>query len=579
MKFIGILKRIFVHLTGRRRKHLACLFILSVLASFAEILSLGAVIPFLTLLQDPEKARLLLEINMPSLIVLLEQYDISRLVTFGFCASVLLAMNVRLLLVFFSARFTFGLGSDLSCKIMSLNLSQSYQVHLNRNSSEVIAAMTTKTNSVIYSAIVPALLLLNSAMTVIFFTSALIFIDPFVGISGISFLGCLYLLISLIAGKKLSHQSKVIADYQNAQIRYIQEGIGAIRDIILSNLKLDILKKYSSIDRKLRRAHGNNQIIGLSPRFLLEGIGICSIAIIALILITKASDTTVADDGINVIALLGVYALGAQRILPALQNMYVAWANTSGDMDAVHDALHYLEQSEELVASCGQSRINFDNCISFKNIEFSYDNSADRALKDVSLVINKGDRVGIYGKTGSGKSTFCDLLMGLHLPKAGEILVDGVNIDATNLSRWQNNISHVPQKIFLIDGSIAENVALGVELADIDINKVNDCLNRAQLSELVAKTLENFGCVGENGSRLSGGQVQRIGIARALYLDKKIIVFDEATSALDSETEAAIMETIYNLGDDLTIVMIAHRMSTLGSCNRKFQFLSGSLSE
>ncbi|MDC3106056.1 ABC transporter ATP-binding protein/permease [Gammaproteobacteria bacterium] len=549
------------------------------MASFAEILSLGAVIPFITVLQDPDQARLFVDVNIPSLKALSDQYDISWFITVGFCALVFLGMSIRLFLVFFSARFTFGLGSDLSCKMMSLNLSQSYQVHLNRNSSEVIAAMTTKTNSVIYSAIVPSLLMLNSSMTVVFLTSALIFLDPLVAIVGLSFLGGLYLLISFVAGKKLSRQSRVIANYQNNQIRYIQEGIGAIRDVILSDLKPNILRKYSNIDRKLRRAHGNNQIIGLSPRFLLEGIGIISIAIIALILTSQMSNSMGGNGEVNIIALLGAYALGAQRILPALQNMYVAWANTSGDMDAVYDALGYLEQPEHLVASNGMNRVRFDNCITFKNINFSYFGSADLALKQVSVVINKGDRVGIFGTTGSGKSTFCDLLMGLHQPKDGKILVDGVNIDPSNIRGWQNNISHVPQKIFLVDGTIAENVALGIEPTDIDIHKVNGCLRRAQLSELVASDLEEFVRVGEDGSRLSGGQVQRIGIARALYLDKKVIVFDEATSALDSETEASIMDTIYNLGSDLTLVMIAHRTSTLDLCNRKFKFLSGSLSE
>ena len=381
----------------------------------------------------------------------------------------------------------------------------------------------------------------------------------------------IYLVISWIAGSKLKRQSKIIADYQNTQIKFIQEGLGGIRDVILSNLQDNIIKNYNAIDKKLRRAHGNNQIIGLSPRFLLEGIGIVVIALVAFYLSANG------DYGTNIVPLLGAYALAAQRLLPAMQNIYVAWANVSGDQDAVIDALAYLEQKTEPRTKANK-KIHFNNNISFKNVSFKYETSDELSIKDVTLDIKKGDRVGIYGKTGSGKSTFVDILMGLNMPTFGEVLVDDMRISKENTISWQKNIAHVPQRIFLIDGSIAENVAFGVPENQIDFDKVNDCLAMASLPDFINNfNGKEFKLAGERGSKLSGGQIQRIAIARALYLNRHVIVFDEATSALDSNTEKEIMETIYKLDKDLTLIIIAHRLSTLDLCNKKFEFDNGSL--
>ena len=571
-KIFQILSRIYPHTSFSRKLQMIAVILVTFLASFAEILSIGAVIPFITALQSPEVVIEQLNDFLP----ILSQYlarngNIQFNITILFCSAIFLAMTIRLFLVFISARFSFGLATDLSTKMMRLTLHQSYQTHLNRNSSEVIAAMTTKTNSIVYSFIIPSILLFNSFVTVSLISLALIFLNPAVGISAILLFSSIYLVISWIAGSKLKRQSRIIADYQNTQIKFIQEGLGGIRDVILSNLQDNIIKNYNVIDKKLRRAHGNNQIIGLSPRFLLEGIGIVAIALVAFYLSANG------DYGTNIVPLLGAYALAAQRLLPAMQNIYVAWANASGDQDAVTDALAYLEQKTEPCIKANK-KIHFNHNISFKNVSFKYETSEELSIKDVTLDIKKGDRVGVYGKTGSGKSTFVDILMGLNMPTFGEVLVDDIRISKENTINWQKNIAHVPQRIFLIDGSIAENVAFGVPENQIDFDKVNDCLAMASLPDFINNFNEKeFKLAGERGSKLSGGQIQRIAIARALYLNRHVIVFDEATSALDSNTEKEIMETIYKLDKDLTLIIIAHRLSTLDLCNKKFEFDNGSL--
>ena len=283
------------------------------------------------------------------------------------------------------------------------------------------------------------------------------------------------------------------------------------------------------------------------------------------------------DYGTNIVPLLGAYALAAQRLLPAMQNIYVAWANVSGDQDAVIDALAYLEQKVEPPLK-NKKAINFNGKISFNNISFKYATSDKLSIKNITLDIKKGDRVGIFGKTGSGKSTFVDILMGLNMPTLGEVLIDDRRITKENIMNWQKNISHVPQRIFLSDGSIAENVAFGIPKNQIDFNKVNECLTMASLPDFIDNSDgKELKLAGERGSKLSGGQVQRIGIARALYLNRSVIVFDEATSALDTNTEKEIMETIYKLGKDLTLIIIAHRLSTLDLCNKTYEFDNGSL--
>jgi ATP-binding cassette, subfamily B, bacterial PglK len=567
----GILRRVYPHLSKRRKWQLLGVIMLTIVASFAEILSLGAVIPFIAVLENPDIAQEQIVNYAPSLVAFFEGSNLPVVITSIFCIAVLFAMIVRLGLVVFSARFTFGLGSDLSCKMMDLNLDQDYQVHLNRNSSDVISGMTTKTNSIIYSALVPTILLFNSFITVLFISTALILMDPLVGLVGVSFFVSIYLIISSITGLRLRRQSKIIAEYQTNQIRYIQEGIGGIRDVIISGLKSNILKKYSMIDKRLRRAHGNNQIISLFPRYLLEGLGVTLIAAAAYVL------TINSNSAVGVLPMLGAYALGAQRILPAMQNIYVAWANVSGDVDAVFDALGFLEQPVK-DRVYGVQSVDFSHSISIRNVDFCYTGSTKLSLNNISLEINKGDRVGIFGTTGSGKSTFIDILMCLNSPTSGCIFIDSTQICPDNLRGWQSHIAHVPQKIFLVDGSVAENVAFGIPADKIDRNKVRVCLKKARLADFIPQIdNDEDDVIGERGARLSGGQVQRIGIARALYLEKDVIVFDEATSALDSRTEAEIMDTIYNLSQDLTLIIIAHRLSTLDLCNKKFEFTAGSL--
>jgi ATP-binding cassette subfamily B protein len=270
-------------------------------------------------------------------------------------------------------------------------------------------------------------------------------------------------------------------------------------------------------------------------------------------------------------------ALGAQRLLPTLQNSYGAWSSIQGSYRSLIDALDLLEQPMSSYYDCAnQIKLDFISKIELCDLSFRYPNQANQVIVNLCLTINKGDRVGIVGATGNGKTTLVDILMGLLEPTSGYMSVDGITINNENVRAWQKNIAHVPQTIFLADKSIAENIAFGVELIDIDWNRLRIAAEKAQLQKVIDALPDGYNSIiGERGVRLSGGQRQRIGIARAMYKNAGLLIFDEATSALDNQTEDLVMRAIDSLAPDITVIMIAHRLTTLKKCTKVIELGNG----
>ncbi len=285
----------------------------------------------------------------------------------------------------------------------------------------------------------------------------------------------------------------------------------------------------------------------------------------------------------NSIAILGVFALGAQKMLPMMQQAYASFCQIRSSIPTLIDVLTLIEdESLEIKYEIKNNKIPFNNRIDFKNISFTYKNTANTPiLNEINITINKGDKIGVIGKSGSGKSTFLDLFMGLLRPSVGEFKIDNVKIDFENIDGWRTNIAHLPQNVFLIDASIEENIAITELPENIDMTRINNIAKLTLLDDLLKnKEINGFSKkIGENGSTLSGGQRQRIGIARALYNGAKVLIFDEPTSALDSEAEAIIMESIAALNSDYTVIIVAHRLDTLSRCNRIFKVNQGSIEE
>jgi ATP-binding cassette subfamily B protein len=341
--------------------------------------------------------------------------------------------------------------------------------------------------------------------------------------------------------------------------------------VLIDGTQETYCQQYRQADIPLRHAQAGSSFIGGSPRFAAEALGMALIAILAYAISQQ-------DGGVaKAITLLGVLAMGAQRLLPVLQQGYLSFVQLKSGRHSLNDALVLLAQPiDPSVYGSTHRPLPFRQSIELRNLGFHYAPQAPQVLHDLNLIIPRGSRVGFIGATGSGKSTLLDLVMGLLTPTNGQILVDGVLLEPATQRAWQHRLAHVPQSIYLADASIAENIAFGVPPDRIDTDRVEQAARQAQIADYVESLPQQYSAhVGERGVRLSGGQRQRIGIARALYKRAEVIIFDEATSALDNATERAVMDAIDGLGANLTVLMIAHRLTTLQRCDQIIELQHG----
>lgn len=559
------LKKLWTHLSKRRQKQFSLLLILMVIASLAEIISIGAVLPFLGVLTAPEQLyQHALMQPVIQILALTEPRQLILPLTILFITAVLLAGVIRLTLLYAMTRLSFATGADLSINIYRRTLYHEYEVHVSRNSSEVINSIITKTSTVINGVLTPVLLLISSTIMLIGIMGALFAIHTTIALSAFIGFGSLYWLVIRYTKTHLKDNSKTIADQSTQMIKSLQEGLGGIRDVLIDGTQQFYCKLYRNADLPLRRASGNNQFIGGSPRYAMEAIGMTLIAGLSYVM-------TQQEDGIMAaVPVLGALALGAQRLLPALQQAYGAYSTIKGSKSSFEDVLNLLDQP--LPEYAGQplpEPIPFLEKIKLNNLNFRYTEDSPWVLKNISLSLKKGSRIGFMGVTGSGKSTLIDIIMGLLPETEGELIIDNQIINTQNRRAWQAHIAHVPQNIYLSDSTIEENIAFGIEKEKIDHQRVKNAAQHAQIAHLIEQWKDGYQTfVGERGIRLSGGQRQRIGIARALYKQANVLIFDEATSALDNETEQAVMDAIEDLGKEITVLIIAHRLTTLKGCDK-----------
>lgn len=565
-----LLLRLWDHLSRRRHRQFALLMGLMVLTAFMEVISLGAVLPFLGVLTAPDlvfKHRIIADVAHIWGITSADQLVLP--LTVAFAAAALISGAMRILLLWVSNRIAFASGADLSSEVYRRTLYQPYSVHVARNSSTVISGIGKVETTV--NVVSQLLILISSTVLVLAIMLGLIAIDPVVAsIVAIGF-GASYAPITWFARQRLHRNSKRIARERTQVIKALQEGLGGIRDVLLDGTQSVYCDVYRQADLPMRKAVGNNAFIAQSPRYALEALGMILIAVLAYGLGRHAGGF------VAVLPVLGALALGAERLLPALQQSYSAWATITGNHASLADTIDLLEQPLPAdLLQPASSPLHFQFAVRFDAVRFRYTSDGPWVLDGLSLTIPKGARVGFVGITGSGKSTTLDLLMGLLVPTEGALLVDGKFLTGHLLKAWQRNIAHVPQSIFLADTTLAENIALGIPRNAIDLEKVRQAARQAQIADFIESRPAGYdACVGERGIRLSGGQRQRIGIARALYKQANVLVFDEATSALDNVTEQSVMDAIEGLNRDLTILIIAHRLTTVRRCDTLVELESG----
>ncbi|MFZ4526171.1 MAG: ABC transporter ATP-binding protein [Chlorobium sp.] len=569
----ALLKRLWQHISPRRRVQFMLLLVLMVGASFAEIISIGAVLPFLAVLTAPERI-----FQLPAAQPLIRaagmtnasQLLLPLTIIFGLAA--LISGGVRLFLLWASTRLSYATGADLSISVYRRTLYQPYSVHVARNSSEIINGISAKTNTVIYI-LTSILNLISSTIILLAILITLVSVDPVIALAAFAGFGLLYALIIKITQSRLVVNSQRIAHESTQVIKSLQEGLGGIRDVLIDGTQAAYCQIYRNADLPLRHAQGNNLFISMSPRYALEALGMLLISGLAYMLALQPNGIAKA------IPVLGVLALGAQRLLPILQLAYSSWSGIQGGQASLQDALELLEQPLPDYADQPPAKpLMFHKQIELKNLSFRYTEQTPLVLNNLNLMISKGSRTGFIGVTGSGKSTLLDVVMGLLQPTDGALEIDGQPITSANNRAWQAHIAHVPQAIYLSDSTIEENIAFGIPKGNIDHKRVKKAAQQAQIAQIIESWPKKFKTyVGERGIRLSGGQRQRIGIARALYKQADVIIFDEATSALDNDTEQAVMEAIESLGNELTILIIAHRLTTLKNCTQVVELGEGDI--
>ena len=572
---INQMHRLWGHLLPRRKKQLAALAVLMVIASFAEVVSIGTVLPFLGALTSPEKV-FAHQLAQPfiQLLQIQSAHDLLLPFTSMFIAAAIFAGLARIALLWVQIRLSTAIGADFSVQVYERTLYQPYSLHVSRNSSEIISG-AQKASNLVATFVQPILAILGSMVILVAVIATLIAVEPVVALTAFLGFGFIYAVLVVVTKHRIARNSQIVASHKSRVTKAIQEGLGGIRDILIDGTQTIYSKLYKDALIPMQVASASNQVVGTSPRLGVEALGMVLIAGLAYML---ASGNGVAGGSTNTIPILGALALGAQRLLPVLQQIYNGYINIKGNQVSTRDALDLLDQPMPAHAHTPPAKpIDFQTAITIKDLGFRYSPQGPWVLRNLNLQIPKGSRVGFVGVTGSGKSTLLDIVMGLLSPTEGALFIDSTALNTQNTRAWQSHISHVPQAIYLSDTSIAENIAFGVPKERIDLQRVKQAAQQAQIAEAIEGWCNGYDTlVGERGVRLSGGQRQRLGIARALYKRANVIILDEATSALDDQTEIAVMQSIEaSLGRDLTVLIIAHRLSTLKNCHCILEIANG----
>ncbi|CAN1499567.1 MdlB ABC-type multidrug transport system, ATPase and permease components [Burkholderiaceae bacterium] len=571
---IYLLYRLWAHINEKRKLQIYLLIILMVFASLIEIITIGAVVPFLSILVDPAGlTNNLIGRYLTNILGSDSPQQILLPITLVFSCGILMSCVVRIYLLWGQSKVSNAIGTDFGNSIFRKTLYQNYNVHLERNSSEIITIIANKLDSIIFTTVMPLLTMAASIILLFSIVLTLIYIQPLIAVCALVGFSTIYYVIAILSKKSLQRDGAHASEATMKLTKILQEGLGGIRDILIDGTQEIFCNTYRTHDLKVRNVNTYITVISGTPRYAIEALSI--LLIIALTYISAQGTSRVVD----FIPALGALALGAQRLIPLMQQLYSGWATMISDQTSLREVLGLLDQPlPNYSYKVNQKKLTFEHKIELRQVSFKYQLNETMVLSDINLVIPKGGQIGVIGKTGGGKTTLLDIVMGLLKPSSGFLLVDGIQLNEENCHNWQKNISHVPQNIYLSDATIAENIAFGILPSKIDLKKLKFATEIAQID----RTIEDLPCkfqtyIGERGVRLSGGQRQRLGIARAIYKGANVIVFDEATSALDNETEQSVIDGIKSLGSKITVLMIAHRLTSLQNCSNIIELENGTI--
>jgi ATP-binding cassette, subfamily B, bacterial PglK len=577
-KNLDVLTKILSLLSPGERRKLAGLVGLMLVMASLEVLGVASIMPFMAVVANPETVHT-------------NQHLSAAYEYLGFASTerflLFLGVTTLSLLVFsnaFSAfttwrmlEFTNMQMHFLSERVLGKYLRQPYTFFLNRNSAELQKNVLYEVSRVIGGILIPGIHAVSRTVVVILILALLVAVDPLLALCVFSVLGTTYGLIYRFVRKKLAVIGHASIEAATLRHQYANEALSGIRDIKLLGSEAAFIRRYSEPSRRAARYEALSQTLSYLPRYALEAVAFGGILLIVLYLLG-------VKDGISqVLPLVVLYTLAGYRLMPAMQQIYSTLTQARYNLAILNQLLQDLQwEPHELSVpppTGERRRLPFNRQIELKAVTFTYPGSNSPVLVGLDLTIKANATIGLAGETGAGKTTIADLILGLLDPDAGELRIDGIPINATNMRQWQANVGYVPQTIYLSDDTVAANIAFGIPPEKMDLTAVERAARAANLHEFVTVSLPSgyHTLVGERGIRLSGGQRQRIAIARALYREPHMLILDEATSALDGITENIVMEAIHNLSHQKTILVIAHRLTTLKECDLIYLIASGKM--
>lgn len=571
------MKNIYLLFTKSERLKILILFFGILIHGIIEITSIASILPFMSIVMDPTIINTNIFLSKLYNFLNFTSYN-SFLVSLGLLVFILLLLsNAYAAFIFWwITKFVQFQSYRLSKKIFDNYLSQSYIFFLNRNSSELSKNVLTEVNRVIIGVIYPMLLAVSKVAIVIFIAILLLYVNPKLSIVISVTLTIAYGIVYYVVREYLRSIGELSTKATFEKYKFTDEAFSGIKDVKLRGTETEFIKKYSQPAKKFAEYSATSAVISLLPRYAIETLAFGGLLLIVIFLISTS------ENFMSVVPLVALYALAGYRIMPGLQQIYHSIAQIRYNTPALDILLKDLKNStynKNITDGKLISLPKIKKGIEFKSVYFKYPNSNDQILKNINVKISSNSLTAFVGKTGSGKTTLIDILLGLLPINKGDILVDNIKLKEDNFSSWQKKLGYVPQNIFLTDDTLKNNIAFAVPDNQVDHKKIINAAKLAELENYISTLPDKYNTyVGEKGIRISGGQMQRVGIARALYYNPEIIVLDEATSALDNLTEKNIMDSLKKLSKSKTIIIIAHRLSTIKNCDQIYFLEKGRVS-
>jgi ABC-type multidrug transport system fused ATPase/permease subunit len=571
----------FYNLVSKKeKKTIVWLFVLIVLMAFFDVLGIASILPFITLLSNPS----LIETN----VFLLELFNFANnfgiytkknfLFFVGVFAFIFLFLSIilRALTNYFLVKFSFLSEYSIGKKLIEIYLYQPYVWFLDKNSADFGKTILSEVTQVVRGALLPLLILFSQGFSALMIIVLLIVVDPILTINITFVLAVSYFIIFSLAKSFLTKLGSKRLLSNQGRFLVLLEAFGAIKEIKLSSIEEKYISRFGKNSYNFAKNQYLSGAISILPRYLLECVAFGGIIILILFLMSSGAKFD------SVLPIISLYAFAGYRLIPSIQQIYSSISSIRFSMpalDALNQDLVLFNNSEELYTS--KKKIDFKNKITLRNVNFYYPGTKKPAIENLNIEIPFNSKIGFVGKTGSGKTTTVDLILGLLEPHTGTILVDEEIINKKNRRYWCINIGYVPQQIYLSDSTILSNIAFGIDPKKIDKNRIEKVAKIACIHNFISTELpEKYNTVvGERGIKISGGQKQRIGIARALYHQPSVLIMDEATSALDNITEKNLINSLNNIGYKITIIKIAHRLSTVKNCSKIYLFDEGKVVE